>query len=120
MPEYRISPDGAGQRLDKYVRKVLPDLPLSAIYKLIRTKKIRVNGVRAEEAQLLRAGDTVSIRDQALQPKPTDKPAETKPAVVKRTFKVLHEDQHILVCAKPGGLAMHPGSGITGATLVDE
>lgn len=120
MPEYTISPDGAGQRLDKFVRKVLPELPLSAIYKLIRTKKIRVNGARAEEAQLLRPGDVVTIRDQALQARPSEKPATAKPVVVKRTFKVLHEDQHILVCAKPSGLAIHPGSGITGATLVDE
>ena len=43
--EYKVSHDAAGQRLDKYARRVLGDLPLSAIYKLIRTKKIRVNTV---------------------------------------------------------------------------
>ena len=53
MAEYRVSADAAGQRLDKYVRRVLPELAQSAIYKLIRTKKIRVNGVRCEEGQLL-------------------------------------------------------------------
>src|SRR4051812_8875469 len=49
MPEYRISADAAGQRLDKFLRRALPDLPGSALYKLIRTKKIRVNGVKAQE-----------------------------------------------------------------------
>ncbi|MFM2153521.1 MAG: hypothetical protein RL199_1956 [Pseudomonadota bacterium] len=119
MSEYRISADAAGQRLDKYVRRLLPALPLSAIYKLIRTKKVRVNGVRAEEAQLLAAGDVVVIRDQAVRERPGDgAKAPVRPA--KRTFEILHEDAHILVCAKPAGLAAHPGTGITGATLVDE
>ena len=72
MSEYRISADAAGQRLDKYVRRLLPALPLSAIYKLIRTKKVRVNGARAEEAQLLAAGDVVVIRDQAVRERPGD------------------------------------------------
>lgn len=119
MAEYRISADASGQRLDKYVRRILSDLPLSAIYKLIRTKKIRVNGVRADEAQLLQAGDVVMIRDQAVQTRPAgDRPAA--PKVVEREFGILHEDQHILVCNKPSGLAIHPGSGITGSTLVDQ
>ena len=67
MAEYKISADAAGQRLDKYVHRILPDVPMSAVYKLIRTKKIRVNGARAEESQLLRAGDLITVREQALQ-----------------------------------------------------
>ena len=121
MSEYRISDDAAGQRLDKYVRRVLPGLPLSAIYKLIRTKKVRVNGARAEESQLLAAGDVVSIRDQAVKERPATGGAEgAAKRPMKRTFEVLHEDAHILVCAKPAGLAAHPGTGVTGPTLVDE
>jgi 23S rRNA pseudouridine955/2504/2580 synthase len=116
--EHRISPDGAGQRLDKFVRKLLPSLPLSAVYKLIRTKKVRVNGVKADEAQLLAAGDLVTIREQAIGARPDVKAADQKP--VSRTFDILHEDSHILVVLKPAGLAIHPGTGITGATLVEE
>jgi 23S rRNA pseudouridine955/2504/2580 synthase len=119
MSEYRISEDAAGQRLDKYVRRLVPGLPLSAIYKLIRTKKIRVNGARAEEGQLLVAGDVVTVRDQALQERPgAGEPRAKRP--VRRTFELLHEDGHVLVLAKPAGLAAHPGTGVTGPTLVDE
>jgi 23S rRNA pseudouridine955/2504/2580 synthase len=119
--EYRISPDSAGQRLDKYVRRILGGLPLSAIYKLIRTKKIRVNGVRAEEGQLLKAGDVVTIREQAVQSKPEGgASAEAPKKPIKREFEILHEDAHILVCNKPAGLAIHPGTGVTGPTLVDQ
>lgn len=119
MPEYRISSDAAGQRVDKFIRKVLPDLPLSAIYKLIRTKKVRVNGAKAEEARLLEPGDVVSIREQAIGPREAPR-TPRPPKDVRRTFEILHEDAHILVCNKPAGLAVHPGSGITGSTLVDQ
>lgn len=119
MSEYKVSDDAAGQRLDKYVRRLVPGLPLSAIYKLIRTKKVRVNGVRAEESQLLAAGDVVTVRDQAIKDRPASGEARAKKPV-RRTFEVLHEDTHILVVAKPAGLAAHPGTGVTGPTLVDE
>ena len=33
---------------------------------------------------------------------------------------MLYEDEHILAVDKPAGLAIHPGSGITGDTLVDQ
>jgi 23S rRNA pseudouridine955/2504/2580 synthase len=39
---------------------------------------------------------------------------------VGQDFKVLYEDEHLLVCDKPSGLAIHPGSGINGETLVDQ
>lgn len=116
--EFKISADGAGQRLDKFVRRVLPDLPTSAVYKLIRTKKIRVNGTRAEENRPLAEGDLVTIREQAVQATGSGEKAKPRPA--KREFEILHEDKHILVVNKPSGLAIHPGSGITASTLVDQ
>jgi 23S rRNA pseudouridine955/2504/2580 synthase len=119
MSAYKVSSDAAGQRLDKYLQRVLPDVPRSALYRLIRTKKIRVNGVRAEESQLLKPGDEVTVRDQAIQPAaPRTAPLPPRPA--RAAFEVLHEDTHILVCAKPAGLAIHPGTGITEETLVDQ
>jgi 23S rRNA pseudouridine955/2504/2580 synthase len=113
--EYKVSADAAGQRLDKFLRKRLETLPLSHLYKLVRTKKVRVNGARAEIAQLLQQGDQIVVHVlQAAQPPPKE------PRAVPQEFSVLYEDEHILVCDKPAGLAIHPGTGITGATLVDE
>ncbi len=114
--DFKVSPDAAGQRLDKFLRKRLENLPLSHLYKLVRTKKVRVNGARAEIAQLLNPGDEIVVHVlQAAQP-PPPKP----PSAVRQDFTVLYEDEHILVCDKPAGLAIHPGSGITGETLVDQ
>jgi len=114
--DFKVSTDAAGQRLDKFLRRRLENLPLSHLYKLVRTKKVRVNGARAEVAQLLQPGDEITVHVlQAGQP-PPPKP----PGAIRQDFKILYEDEHILAVDKPSGLAIHPGSGITGETLVDQ
>jgi len=119
--EYTISQDAAGQRLDKFLRKRLMEMPLSHLYKLVRTKKVRVNGARADIAQLLQPGDVVVVHGAREANPQAPGPREARPAsAVPQDFAVLYEDAHILVCDKPGGLAIHAGSGIAGDTLVDE
>ena len=41
-----IGTNEAGQRLDKFLRKYLKDVPLSDIFKELRNGDIRVNGVK--------------------------------------------------------------------------
>src|SRR5207253_10977110 len=66
--------------------------------------------------RLLRPGDEITVHVLQAAQAPPPKPA----ASVRQEFKVLYEDEHILACDKPAGLAIHPGSGITGETLVDQ
>ena len=58
----KVSADAAGQRLDKFLRRALKDVPLSHIYKMLRTRKVRVNGARGRGEQLLAEGDAVVLR----------------------------------------------------------
>lgn len=39
-----IGSNEAGQRLDKFLRKLLKDVPLSAIYKALRKGDVKING----------------------------------------------------------------------------
>jgi len=117
----KVTPDAAGQRLDKYLRRALKDVPLSHVYKLLRTRKVRVNGSRGRAEQVLAEGDAVIVRgdeERLLSTRPDGDGAHAKATAV--TFSVLHEDDHLLAVDKPAGLAAHPGTGITGATLVEE
>jgi 23S rRNA pseudouridine955/2504/2580 synthase len=115
---FTISADAAGQRLDKLVRKALRDVPLSHVYKMFRTRKVRVNGARARPEQLVAEGDAVVIRgdEERLLARPEP---ERQGRPVQPTFRVLHEDDDVLAVDKPAGLAAHPGTGIEGATLVE-
>ncbi|BDG09747.1 pseudouridine synthase [Anaeromyxobacter paludicola] len=115
-----MTEEAAGQRLDKLLRKALKDVPLSHVFKMLRTRKVRVNGARGRPEQLLAAGDKVSIRGDEEQLRAPGEKRPPRPAEVKVTFGVLFEDEHLLAVDKPSGLAAHPGTGITGATLVEQ
>lgn len=119
MIELTVSTDAAGQRLDKYVRRALKDVPLSHLYKMFRTRKVKVNGSRGRPEQVLAEGDKVEIWGDE------EKLLARAPAAGPRgggrgpRLDVLYEDEHLFAVNKPAGLAAHPGSGITGATLVE-
>ena len=121
MIERRISADQAGQRLDKFLKRCLPTVPVSHLYKLVRTRKVRVNGRRAGEETLLAEGDLVTIRgdEQKLLAPATPEGLRRSSFTRLPPLHVLHEDPDLLAVDKPAGLAVHPGSGISGATLVE-
>lgn len=79
MIEFRIEEDTAGMRLDKFLRKKLANVPTSHLFKMIRVKKVRVNGKRAQPEQPLVAGDTISIRGTEAQLMAPADPAERAP-----------------------------------------
>jgi 23S rRNA pseudouridine955/2504/2580 synthase len=117
---FTVSPDAAGQRLDKLVRKALRDVPLSHVYKMFRTRKIRVNGARGRAEQVVQAGDAVAIRGDEERLLAKEAPSKRGAGAASPTFGVLHEDDDLLAVDKPAGLAAHPGTGIEGATLVED
>ena len=47
-----IGTNEAGQRLDKFLRKLLKDVPLSKIFKALRKGDVRVNGKKQKENYL--------------------------------------------------------------------
>jgi 23S rRNA pseudouridine955/2504/2580 synthase len=123
MLEYRIDDDSAGMRLDKFLRKKLANVPVSHLFKMIRTKKVRVNGKRAQPEQPLAAGDVLTIRGEERQllgepPEGTRAPPPPPPVDPSRLV-ILLEDDWMMAVDKPSGMAVHTGSGITGGTLVD-
>jgi 23S rRNA pseudouridine955/2504/2580 synthase len=124
MIEFRIEEDSAGMRLDKLLRKRLPNVPTSHLFKMIRVKKVRVNGKRAQPEQLLVAGDVVSLRgteEKLLAAPPEGEARKPPPAppVDPSQLVILLEDDWFMAVDKPSGMAVHTGSGITGGTLVD-
>jgi 23S rRNA pseudouridine955/2504/2580 synthase len=123
MIEFRIEEDSVGMRLDKFLRKKLANVPTSHLFKMIRVKKVRVNGKRAQPEQPLAAGDTISIRgteQQLLAPADPEARAPAPPPEVDPSeLVILLEDDWMMAVDKPSGMAVHTGSGITGGTLVD-
>ena len=118
MKEITIGRNDAGQRLDKYLTKTFPCLPVSMMYKGIRTKKIKVNRARAQIGQMLAQGDVLQlfIAEDMLATPERDELYKH----IKTVISVIYEDENILLCDKPAGVLCHPDEGEgTESTLID-
>ncbi|MCC6574909.1 MAG: RluA family pseudouridine synthase [Planctomycetes bacterium] len=126
MPATRtvtITENEANQRLDRFLRKLLDDVSLSAIYRLVRTRAITVNGGKSRPEHRLNIGDVVSFAQAAeerhLQPK-LRKRADVGFSR-RRDFKVVFEDDAIVAVNKPAGVLVHAGDRGEGRdTLIDQ
>lgn len=111
-----IGVNEAGQRLDKFLRKLLKDVPLSAIFKALRKGDIRVNGVKKKENYSLQLGDSIEIKYiQSTREK-------REPNFVKVNASgmiITYEDENILVVEKWPGVLVHPNQKKSQPTLTD-
>ena len=112
-PPRVVPPDHDGQRLDNFLIRALRPLPRAAVYRLIRTGQVRVNGRRAKPLCRLRARDQIRIPPQV--PGVADFAEKRTPRVPQKLLRalppILLEDDRLLVVDKPAGLAVHGGSG---------
>ena len=102
MQKFIVTPNEAGQRLDKLLFKYLNLAPKSFIYKMLRKKNITLNHKKCDGSEKTSVGDEVSLW---LSDETIDKFRETKYFTrVPIHFKVIFEDEDILAVNKPAGL----------------
>ena len=109
MKEFMITHNEAGQRLDKYLSKMLPEASTSFYYKMLRKKNITLNGKKADGKEKIAQGDVVRffLADDTFEKFAGKKKKENRlPGLSfeKSGLKVLYEDDDILVFDKPAGL----------------
>ena len=61
MKEFIINKTNENQRLDKYLKRILPASSNSFLYKMLRKKNIELNGKRAKGDEILKSGDSIKI-----------------------------------------------------------
>jgi len=109
-----VGPAEAGVRLDKLMRKLLPEMPLSGIHRMLRTGGALVDGRRVKGSERLREGSAVSLSlgaedAERLKKRLAEAPGRADPEGA-ASLPVLHEDGHVIAFDKPSGIAAHPGS----------
>lgn len=106
MRSFDIKANDANQRLDKFIRKSLPNLPQTLMYKYIRIKRIKVNGKRAEISTILKVGDKIDmyINDEFFE-KPETRYDFTSAS---KSIDIVYEDENIILLNKKPGLLCHP------------
>jgi len=103
-----VSPDRDGQRIDNFLNTQIKGVPKSAIYRIIRTGQVRVNGKRCKPGYKLAVGDVVRI--PPVHVKQTGQVTVSEAVVEQIRAAILHEDSDYLVIDKPSGMAVHSGS----------
>lgn len=113
MEIIKITKNDEGQRLDSFLKKIMPNSPGGVIYKYIRTNKIKLNSKKPKPEVRLVEGDEIKyFGDSAFLKTKTFTPAAY-------TLDVLYEDENILVVNKPRNMASQPDATHKSATLVD-
>jgi len=103
----KIAAENMGRRLDKFLFAYLNNAPHSFIYKMLRKKRIKLNGARAEGNELLQDGDELRffLSDETLAGCRKERHfAEAKPL-----DGIIFEDEDFLVVNKPAGLPSQGG-----------
>lgn len=119
MKEFEIGKNDAGKRLDAFLTKVIPNLPVSLMYKSIRTKKIKVNRKRAELSYKLVQGDTVQcfLSEEFFT---DEKKPELAFTSLQGNVNIVYEDENIILADKKPGMLTHSGNESGDVTLIDE
>jgi len=101
----------AGQRFDRALAALFPDYSRARIQRWIRAGDARVDARRVAPKERARGGERVELTARLAREQPWRGQA--------LPLEVVHEDEHLLVVAKPAGLVVHPGAGNPDGTLVN-
>lgn len=118
MKSLTVTKNDSGQRLDKFLIKYLSSMPKSLVYKSLRKKRVKVNGKRAHEDQILNQGDFLElyINDEFFETKDT---AHEFMSLMSSELDVVYEDKNIIIVNKPQGLSVHADESKTPDTLIN-
>ena len=122
-PKTYLVEDAEGSRLDRWLKKQIPELKQSVLEKLLRLGKIRLNGKKAKSADHIALNDVVTIFEDLTKystqiPGTTVSKEFTRKPVFRFTKEelawfeslIVWEDDDFLVLNKPCGLAVQGGT----------
>ena len=117
MRTFTVKKNDAGQRLDKFLSKAVKGLPMSLMYKYIRTKKIKVNRARTQQNYMLCEGDEIQlfIRDEFFDSPEQDTGALSR---IVPKLSIVYEDENIILLNKRPGVLVHEDADAKDNTLV--
>ncbi len=111
MQIFEIGMNEAGQRLDKYLGKLMPSAPKSFIYRMLRKKNILLNDRRAEGSEKTQHGDVVKLflSDSTIsQMRGGDQQVQSAGhrfcAPAASSLEILYQDAHVMLVNKPQGM----------------
>ena len=109
VKKIKINTDNEARRIDNFLISILPSVPRSKIYNIIRKGEVRVNSSRIKPSYKLKINDQVRIPpnlDVLDKNFKSIKPKE----IIKHTQDILFENKNFLIANKRNDIAVHAGS----------
>ncbi len=108
MKEFIAGRNESGQRLDKYLKKILPNASMGFIYKMLRKKNIKLNDKKALGTEIVSLDDNIKIylSDETFEKFSVDEESLKKDFNALGQLKLsglvtVYEDDDILAASKP-------------------
>lgn len=109
--QFLVGEEEEGDRLDVYLSEQLGDMSRSYIQKIIKDKKVEVNGKIEKAKYLVKEDDSIKIEI------PAPKLLEVIPQNI--PIDIVYEDDDVLIVNKPQDMVVHPAPGNYDNTLVN-
>lgn len=119
MTEITIQKNDAGQRADRFLAKAYPNLKSQLVCKLMRKKRIKLNGAKVEPNAILKEGDVFRfyLSEELLSKETRRETADFRD--ISAEINVVYEDENIMLVDKPAGLVVHDDNDNTADTLIN-
>lgn len=108
---FEVSDQQEGERLDKFLSNIYPDLSRSFFQKLIKNQQVLVNGSPQKASYPVNLLDLVTVEI------PDAVPISIEPEDI--PLDILYEDDDVVIVNKPKGMVVHPSAGHYSGTLVN-
>ena len=117
MKEFVIAAADDGKKLDKWLIREMPGVPMGQRMKYFRLKRYKLNGHPAKSDARLAAGDVLQIYlgDECFEKPTREDPFLSK---IRPKLDILYEDDQILLADKRPGLMCHPDANEKVNTLI--
>lgn len=110
--EFRAPPLGTGERIDKVLTTLMPEVTRATIQRWIGEGRVLVEGKVCRSKDRVASGARITVR-------PGEDPLSEAAPDPEVPFEVLYDDADLLVVEKPAGVVVHPARGHPTGTLVN-
>ena len=109
--EFLVSWEEEGERIDKYLSALCPDLSRSYVQKLLKSGNVLVDGRQIKASYSIQEGERIFLDvPEAVEPEIEAEPMD---------LDILYEDKDVILVNKPKGMVVHPAPGHYSHTLVN-
>ena len=114
--EYVVDSETEGMRIDRYLKKIFKNEPLSKIFQALRKGDVKVGGKKVKENYRLSLNERISVKYLKAETVSNENKNYKKNKIEKKVLdkykkSVIFENEDFFIVNKEGNIPMHKGTG---------